>query len=222
MSNISGKAYALNVITPMVRWHIWLKKAIFILVRVTPSLLAGLEGLSFIHFARWVVIMRDQWPDLGQGKQKNLGYNYMLFNSNFNGTWDQYIDSFSDGVPNELDMAWYADFGYPQSIPLSPFKNYIRHNQITTDYYYNATPGAGQRDIKAALRVWAAVRDLTQKHKGASPDAFAAEYRRALYAVQNSLGSTGVAPVASIDTEAAAINRQPLVIDRWKSSASAN
>ena len=65
MSNIAGKAYALNVITPMIRWHVWLKKAIFLFVRVTPSLLAVLEGLSFIHFARWAVIKRNQWPDLG-------------------------------------------------------------------------------------------------------------------------------------------------------------
>ena len=32
--------------------------------------LQGLLGLSIIHFARWAIIKRNQWPDLGQGKQK--------------------------------------------------------------------------------------------------------------------------------------------------------
>jgi hypothetical protein len=52
----------------------------------------------------------------------------MLFCSNFNGTWDQYIDAFPDGIPNGLDLFWYSSTKYPQSIPMSPFKNYIRHN----------------------------------------------------------------------------------------------
>ena len=116
-----------------------------------PQTLSGLLGLSIIHFARWVIIKRDQWPDLGQGRQP-LDNDYMLFCSNFNGTWDQYIDAFSDGIPDGLDLFWYSSTKYPQSIPITAFKDYIRHNQIDTDYYYNATPGAAQRDIKAALR----------------------------------------------------------------------
>ena len=32
-------------------------------------MLKGLLGLKLIHFARWVIIRREDWPDLGQGKQ---------------------------------------------------------------------------------------------------------------------------------------------------------
>jgi hypothetical protein len=35
---------------------------------------------------------------------------------------------FSDGIPNGLDLFWYSSTKYPQSIPMSLFKNYIRHN----------------------------------------------------------------------------------------------
>ena len=45
-----------------------------------------------------------------------------------------------------------------------PFKNYIRANQIDTDYYYNSVPGAAQRDIKSALRVRRAILALAAKH----------------------------------------------------------
>jgi len=208
----------MNVITPMRPYLTWINTLLFMVGRTLPSTLGGLLGLSIIHFARWVMIRRDQWPDLGQGKQ-TLQNDYMLFCSNFNGTWDQYIDAFSDGIPNGLDLFWYSSTKYPHSIPISPFKSYIRANQIDTSYYYNATPGAAQRDIKAALRVRAAILDLAEKHRSLAPDAFAAEFRAALARVQNCLGSQGYAPVASIDTEAADKNRERFVIARWGRTA---
>ena len=104
MSNVAGKAYGMNVITPMHPRLTWINRFFFMLSRAVPSTLNGLLGLSIIHFARWVIIKRDSWPDLGQGKQK-LQNDYMLFCSNFNGTWDQYIDAFADGIPNGLDRA---------------------------------------------------------------------------------------------------------------------
>lgn len=214
MSNIAGKAYAMNVVTPMPPWLTWVNSFIFLFARVMPCNLKGLMGLSLIHFARWVIIRRDQWPDLGQGQQK-LKNDYMLFCSNFNGTWDQYIDAFSDGIPSGLDLFWYSSKKYPHSIPVTPFKDYIVHNQIDTDYYYNAVPGSAQRDIKCALRVRRAIQGLAEQHAKLSPEAFAAEYHRALASVQNSLGSPGYAPIASNDTEAAAINRQPYIQQRW-------
>ena len=79
---------------------------------------------------------------------------------------------------------------------------------MQTDYYYNATPGSAQRDIKAALRVRRAVDDLADAHGRLSADEFAAAYREALVSIQNSLGSPGPAPVASTATRDAAANRR--------------
>ena len=106
MSNVAGKAYGMNVLTPMRPCLTWINRFLFMASRAIPTSLAGLLGLSIIHFARWVIIKRDSWPDLGQGNQK-LKNDYMLFCSNFNGTWDQYIDAFSDGIPGGLDLLWY-------------------------------------------------------------------------------------------------------------------
>ena len=214
MSNVAGKAYALNVLTPMKPRRTRINTFIFIAARALPDKLAGLLGLSIIHFARWVMVRRDQWPDLGQGKEK-LVDDYMIFCSNFNGTWDQYIDAFSDGLPNGLDMFWYSSTRYPKSVPITPFKDYIRANQIYTDYYYNATPGSAQRDIKSALHVRDVVRTLASTHATTSPEAFAMRWREALVSVQNDLGSPGFAPVASNDTARADRNRQPIVDARW-------
>lgn len=207
MSNIAGKAYAMNVVTPMRPWRTWIQTAIFMISRALPDRLLGLLGLKLIHFARWVIIRRDQWPDLGQGKQQ-LTQDYMLFLSNFNGTWDQYIDAFADGIPGGLDLFWYASIKYPHSIPISSFKAYIGANQINTNYYYNATPGAAQRDIKAALRVRRELLALAKLHAAGNPAAFAMEYRASLGRLANSLASPGYAPIASVATRKADLARR--------------
>src|SRR6187401_200724 len=152
----------MNVITPMPPRMTWINNFVFMIARAIPGTLSGLLGLSLIHFARWVIIRRDQWPQLGQ-PPADLANDYMLFCSNFNGTWDQYIDAFADGIPGGLDLLWYSSTKYPHSIPISAFKGYIRENQIDTDYYYNSVPGAAQRDIKSALRVRRAILELAAK-----------------------------------------------------------
>ena len=197
MSNIAGKAYAMNVITPMPPRVAAVQRLIFMLARCLPATLAGLLGLRLIHFARWVIIRRRDWPAPGGGRQ-TLRYDYMLFMSNFNGTWDQYIDAFSDGIPGGLDLFWYTSVKYPHSIPIATFKNYIVFNQIDTDFYYNATPGASQRDIKAAFTVLSAIRRLAAAHATTTPADFAVRFRDALRGVQNCLGAHGVGPTASL------------------------
>ena len=210
MSNVSGKAYGMNVVTPMRPSRTWINRALFMAARALPRSLGGLLGLSIIHFARWIIIKRDQWPDLGQGKQ-SLQNDYMLFCSNFNGTWDQYIDTFSDGIPGGLDLLWYSSTRYPHSIPISPFKGYIRDNQVDTDYYYNSVPGAAQRDVKSALRVRRAILELAAKQASLSPADFRKQYVTALIGVQNDLGYQGYAPIASVDTDNASRNRETYV-----------
>ena len=206
MSNIAGKAYAMNVITPMRPMSARLTGFIFRLVRCFPSILDRLLGLSIIHFARWVIIRRDQWPDIGNGPQ-TLKHDHLLFSSNFNGTWDQYIDAFSAGVPTGLNLVWQGNLKFPGSVPTSPFKSYIRANQFYTDYYYNATPGASQREVKSALRVFRTILELQREHAKMDPGEFAGAFRAALVEVQNELGSRGIAPVASTDTATANANR---------------
>ena len=215
MSNVAGKAYGMNVVTPMRPCLTWINRLLFMASRALPDKLGGLLGLSIIHFARWVIIKRAQWPDLGQGKQA-LRNDYMLFCSNFNGTWDQYIDAFSDGIPDGLDLLWYSSTRYPHSIPITPFKNYIRANQVDTNYYYNSVPGAAQRDVKSALRVRRAVLALAAQQPAVSPAEFRKLYVAALTGVQNDLGYQGYAPIASVDTDNADTNREDYVLHQPK------
>lgn len=216
MSNVAGKAYGMNVITPMPKNKSWINRLLFMFSRCNPKFIGGLLNLSIIHYARWFIIPRDQWP--GMPKSHYPKNDYLFFVSNFNGTWDQYVDSFSDGIPNGLDLFWYGNTNYPGSIPITPFKNYIRTQQIDCDYYYNATPGSAQRDIKSALRVWAAIDCLASKHAELNDEQFSSFYAEVTRAIQNNLPSSGSAPIPSLDTYNANRNRQALIANLYAPS----
>lgn len=209
MSNVAGKAYGMIVITPLAKRLGWTNKWVFRFGRSFPGILKGLIGLKFIHFARWVIIPKDAWPTLCKDKEK-LDRDTMLFLSNFNGTWDQYIDAFSDGIPTGLDLFWYKNARYPGSVPITPFKEYIRANQINCDFYYNATPGAAYRDVVSALRVKRALLELEEVYRdpATSPEEFALSYRAKLRVIQNDLTTQGFSPVASTSTDRVEEHRQ--------------
>ena len=199
MSNIAGKAYAMNVITP-IQWYLgWLNKLIFWIALRLPSTLKGLTTLSLIHYARWVIIGRSQFPRLDPSQPKeNLHYSYMLFFSNFNGSWDQYVDSFTFAIPSGLDLFWKWNVRYPKSVPLTPFHSYIKFNQIQTDHYYNAYPLAAANDIKSAKKVKAALMAFDLKVEQAEPDEFLKQYNALLRALQNDLGEMRPTPIVSM------------------------
>jgi len=173
MSNIAGKAYAMNVITP-IRWYTaWINKLIFLVTPWIPNALNGLLTLSLIHYARWVIVRPNQFPRLSPDQPKeDLKYTYMFFFSNFNGSWAQYVDSFSSAIPTGLDAFWKWNVKYPKSIPMEPFHAYITFNQFSTDHYYNAYPMAASNDVKSAKRVRDSLLSFDLRAQDLSPEDF--------------------------------------------------
>jgi hypothetical protein len=201
MSNIAGKAYAMNLLTPIRGLTAWVNKAIFWFVdtRLFASKLLGLQTLSMIHYARWVIVRAEDFPRLSADQKKeNLSYAYMLFLSNFNGTWEQYVDSFSAAIPSGLNLLWFANVGWPKSVPEQPFHRYVLRNQITTDHYYNAYPMAASNDVKSAARVKDALRAFVTETENASTEAFMVRYRTLLKTLQNDLSPMSSSPIVSL------------------------
>ena len=195
MSNINGKVYAMNAITPMRPWKTWLLRGFFFILGHVKPLQSDLVNLSFIQFARWVVIPRASFPFLGHTqKSETLQYDYLLFFSNFNGTWNQYIDAFSDVLSKGLNLVWRWSEKFPGSVPVTPFKEYIARVQFDTDYYYTAYPQATANDVKAAHVVQNALDTLACNAETRTPEQFREAYLQFVIAVQANLGSTGEAP----------------------------
>jgi hypothetical protein len=198
VTNINGKAYAMNAITPMRPWKTPVLRVLFFIFGLIKPLQGDLKNLSFIHFARWVIIGRNQFPHLSSNQpDEKLNYDYMIFFSNFNGTWNQYIDAFSAVLSRGLNLLWRWSEKFPGSTPVTPFKDYIRLVQFDTDYYYNCYPKATTNDVKAALRVQDALNGFKQSSQTLSPAEFEKAYRDFLIKVQPDLGSTGMPPVGT-------------------------
>ena len=196
MSNINGKVYAMNAITPMKPWKTLVVKAFFLLLRLVKPLQKDLINLSFIEFARWVVIPRSRFPYVGQGQVKDeMKYDYLLFFSNFNGTWNQYIDAFSAVLSKGLNLVWQWSEKFPGSNPVTGFKEYIARVQFDTDYYFTAYPQTTANDLKSAHIVQASLDDLVQRARSCSPAEFSTAYLNFVIQVQGHLGETGEAPI---------------------------
>lgn len=116
MASADGKATAMTVMTPVRRgWTLWLR-VVFWIGRHYKPLMEKLERLSFIHYARWAIVKRIPYNGPPQEPER-LRYRYLLFESNFNGTWDEYIDAFSQIVPRRMKAIWASSYGFPGPLP---------------------------------------------------------------------------------------------------------
>src|SRR6059058_5684301 len=151
--------------TPVRPWGPLILKLVFWAGRHLTFTLTKLQQLSFIHYARWAVV--DRFPDDGEGER--LHHSYLFFESNFNGTWDQYIDAFSEVVPRRMRAIWGTSYGFPGPIPVEPFKAYIRRNEYVANNYWSAYPGAATTEIISADRVAQALDAFKRRSAGMSP-----------------------------------------------------
>ena len=205
MSNISGKAYSMNVVTPAKWYTVWMNKIAFWFVQLPggAAYLQGLLTLSLIHYARWAIVKPNEFPWLGSKQpRERLKYSYMFFFSNFNGSWDQYVDSFHSAIPDGLDMFWYKNVNYPKSVPLRPFHAYINYNQIWTSHYYNAYPIASSNDVKAAKILADELRTFSNATSNATPEEFQQTYNKLLLKVQPHISVMEPTPIVSLSAAA--------------------
>jgi hypothetical protein len=210
VSNIAGKAYAMNLVTPIRGAMVPINKLIFWALG-TPLFrwkLKGLITLSLIHYARWVILRAGDFPRLDASQpEEDLEYGYMLFFSNFNGNWEQYVDSFAAAIPSGLDGLWFKNVGWPTAVPEQPFHAYVNHNQVWTDYYYNAYPMASSNDVKSAQRVKTALCEFAANAGQVSPDEFVKQYNALLKKLQSDLSQMASSPIVSLAAEDVARRR---------------
>ncbi len=109
-----------------------------------------LAGLTTIHFARWVII------DGG----KNL-----LFESNYDGNWEQYIGDFVDKASGGMDSIWGNCVGYPVrgSKDLQAFKQIIIDHQVRAQVFYSAYPQQSVRNVLNDIKISEKLGQLLQQ-----------------------------------------------------------
>ncbi len=209
VSNVNGKMYALNLVSPMKPWKSVALRLVFLAIEAMKPHHADFKRLSFIHFLHWVIVPRNRFPRPSSDQpRESVRYDYLFFFSNFNGTADQYIDAFSGILTPLLDWIWGWSEKYPKAIPVAPLKRYIKRIQFDTDYYYSAYPMASTSDVKAALRVREAVEEFAPRSARLSGAEFDKAWRSFLVRVQCDLGSIGLSPGPDVETPVAGATRR--------------
>ncbi len=183
---IEGKATAITVMTPVRPGGTPLLRLVFWAGAHVRSLNAKLVELSFIHFARWVLVTAVPYNGPPQ-RRENLHHDYLFFESNFNGTWDEYIDAFSEVVPERMSAIWGSSYGFPGGQPVGPFKDYIRRNDLDVSHYYSAYPDATTTEVLSALAVAEQFRTFQDRTAGFDPQRFATAWADFVAAVQHQL-----------------------------------
>jgi hypothetical protein len=183
MANVEGKCTAITVLTPVRHGGRFWLALVFLAGRHVAASLVKLQTLSFIHYARWAVIRR--FPD-GNGGER-LGHTYLFFESNFNGTWDQYIDAFSEVVPARMKAIWGTSYGFPGPIPVEPFKGYIRKNEYVANHYWSAYPEASTTEVVSATRVARELERFGERTGDMGPAEFKRAYDELLTSLQGDL-----------------------------------
>ena len=105
MANVDGKATALTVLSPIMSGFAPLVRAVFFVAQKLPQTTGAVAELKFIHYARWTIVPKIPYNGAPQEKE-DLNYEYLFFESNFNGTWDEYIDEFSEAIPWRMRAVW--------------------------------------------------------------------------------------------------------------------
>jgi len=136
------RAIPMTVFSQLRPWRTLLQEWILRFSRLSDS--AGIHELSFIHFVRFAVVRK-----LPGGPR--LRHPVLLFESNYNGSFENYIDTFSESVPREMKLFWQTSYGFPGPLPCTPFKAYIDLNEFAIGHYYRAYPEASVSEIVSAL-----------------------------------------------------------------------
>jgi hypothetical protein len=93
--------------------------------RLAPP--GSLIGISTIHFVRWLLI--------DDGRR-------LMMLSDYDGSWESYIDEFGEMILSGLDAIWETSRGYPPdgARDLPALKRFLRSHQVPSEVFYSAYP----------------------------------------------------------------------------------
>ena len=98
----------------------------------------SLVGISTIHTVRWAL--------LDGGKR-------VLLASNYDGTWENYIDEFAEMILSGLNALWTSapDFPLAGAQDVAALKQFLRSHQVAANVFYSAYPATSVANLKQDL-----------------------------------------------------------------------
>ena len=105
-----------------------------------------LSSMRTIHFAHWALV-------------SNGGR--LMFHSNFDGSWESYLDDFIEKAHKGLTLAWSGGVGFPPTKFLQnegathgrQFKAWARHSMVESQFWFSAYPQYSVNQIERQARI---------------------------------------------------------------------
>lgn len=120
----TGRTVPLTVLTPLRRGGALAVRVAFATGDQFPFLLDRLRALSFLHFATWSIVSGSGRRRRGVLRQ-HLASDYLLFESDFDGDWGDYLDAFAQVMPLRIRAIWGSSHGFPGPVPTPAFRAYV-------------------------------------------------------------------------------------------------
>ena len=120
-----------------------------------------LGSMRTVHFAHWAFV--------------NNGSRLMFF-SNFDNSWDSYLDDFIEKAHGGLTLAWGSGVGFPATRFLvldgashgRQFKAWARHSMAVSRFWFSAYPEYTVDQVERQARIADGLRKATLKSKEAT------------------------------------------------------
>jgi hypothetical protein len=135
MPDKSGQSYAFAALTPIISGStqgvIHAAELRSVLARLNELAQSPFTLVPGTHFARWNVI--DDMPQLGFPTDvDHLQSKYLLFETDFDGGRDEWIDAFATSMPDIIDALYRHCVGYPGTTSPAAFRSYLVKCQLHT------------------------------------------------------------------------------------------
>jgi len=164
--NVSGQAYALTVLAPIVPGREReLTAHLETLGEGDASPLARVPGT---HIARWVVMDDVIFQGEGQRKRDRMSPR-LLFSSNFDGDRDAYLEGLRTGMAEEGDAIWGHCQGYPGHGDGPAFAAWMRAHQLEAALFFAAYGGMTVDEVHANVERRRRLLDLVIAGQSLSP-----------------------------------------------------
>lgn len=151
-----------------------------------------LNDIATIHYARWVILPGDE---------------YLLFTSNFDGGFEQYIHDFAmiansgrkrsdnpDGT-KFMDLVWSNCEGYPGTDDFRAFLDYIAAHNVDTTLFYATIASTTVRDVEWLRQARATFVEFDRQAQAIPRDEWPASLRQAYDDMKSTLNRLEVSVV---------------------------
>jgi hypothetical protein len=186
-------------------WWAWKVRMWWRIARVRKKLGSKpkkLTALSTIGFARWSMLYRVP-SGVSKGEARPLRRPFVLFETNFNGDSDQYLESFALVVPKAMNRVWNRAYDVPNVKRVSEWLARVNKEKQPIAAYYCAYPGATVKMIRSALALQRLLAEFRDEVPAMSAKQFEVKFRGLLAGVQrirNPDSTTEAAPTGRITT----------------------